>query len=280
MADYKIKDAKTASLDEIYFDKNIGKMCYKNALGIITNLETSSSGNGVQSVVAGTNVTVNNIDPLNPIVNSLPDGVQSIVAGTNVTINNTDPANPIVSATGGSGGGASGLQTPVFGSLFGMQTNAAANCSSTNSHATTDSITYYPYIPNVSFTCIQFAITVNTPQATGLARICVYSSVNGGPGNLLYNSVNLDCSTSGSKTVVSSFAFTQGTVYWLALQVNVAAIQLHGISTSALLPIGNLFGNPLTCLLQVNHPYANGAPSVAAPNSYQTQSAPSIYISK
>jgi hypothetical protein len=253
MADYKIKDAKTASLDEIYFDKNIGKMCYKNALGIITNLETSSSGNGVQS----------------------------IVAGTNVTINNTDPANPIVSAAGGGGGGsATGLQTPVFGSLFGMQTNAAANCSSTNSHATTDSITYYPYIPNVSFTCIQFAITVNTPQATGLARICVYSSVNGGPGNLLYNSVNLDCSTSGSKTVVSSFAFTQGTVYWLALQVNVAAIQLHGISTSALLPIGNLFGNPLTCLLQVNHPYANGAPSVAAPNSYQTQSAPSIYISK
>ena len=35
------------------------------------------------------------------------DGViQSIVAGTNVTINNTDPANPIVSATGGGGGGA------------------------------------------------------------------------------------------------------------------------------------------------------------------------------
>jgi hypothetical protein len=58
---------------------------------------------GVQSVVAGTNVTVNNVDPLNPIVNSLPDGVQSIVAGTNVTVNNTDPANPIVNATGGGG---------------------------------------------------------------------------------------------------------------------------------------------------------------------------------
>jgi hypothetical protein len=33
--------------------------------------------------------------------------VQSIVAGTNVTVDNTDPANPIVSATGGGGGGAS-----------------------------------------------------------------------------------------------------------------------------------------------------------------------------
>lgn len=32
-------------------------------------------------------------------------GVQSVVAGTNVTVDNTDPANPIVSATGGGGGG-------------------------------------------------------------------------------------------------------------------------------------------------------------------------------
>jgi hypothetical protein len=32
-------------------------------------------------------------------------GIQSIVAGTNVTVDNTDPANPIVSATGSGGGG-------------------------------------------------------------------------------------------------------------------------------------------------------------------------------
>ncbi len=183
-------------------------------------------------------------------------------------------------AAGGGGGTATGLQTPVFGSLFGMPTYAGTNCSSMNSWATTNSMTYYPYIPNVSFTCTQFAITVNTPQATGLARICVYSSVNGQPGNLLYNSVDLDCSTSGSKTVVSSFAFTQGTVYWLALQVNVAAIQINAISNAALLPVGNLFGNPLTCLLQVSLTYASGAPSVASPNSYQTQQAPAIFMSK
>lgn len=32
-------------------------------------------------------------------------GIQSIVAGTNVTVDSTDPYNPIVSATGGGGGG-------------------------------------------------------------------------------------------------------------------------------------------------------------------------------
>lgn len=72
MADYKIKDAKTASLDEIYFDRNIGKMCYKNALGIITTLATGNTT--VQSVVAGTNVNVDNTDPTNPIVNATGGG--------------------------------------------------------------------------------------------------------------------------------------------------------------------------------------------------------------
>ena len=36
-------------------------------------------------------------------------GVQSVVAGTNVTVDNTDPLNPIVNATGGGGGGATNL---------------------------------------------------------------------------------------------------------------------------------------------------------------------------
>ncbi len=62
----------------------------------------------IESVVAGTNVTVDNTDPLNPIVSASGSGggtgiVETIVAGTNVTVDSTDPANPIVSATGGTG---------------------------------------------------------------------------------------------------------------------------------------------------------------------------------
>lgn len=33
------------------------------------------------------------------------DGVESIVAGSNITVDDTDPANPVISATGGGGGG-------------------------------------------------------------------------------------------------------------------------------------------------------------------------------
>lgn len=39
-------------------------------------------------------------------VSGIDTGVQSVVAGTNVTVDNTDPANPIISAAGGGGGAA------------------------------------------------------------------------------------------------------------------------------------------------------------------------------
>ena len=49
---------------------------------------------------------VGTLDVTGATVTGLPDsGVQSVVAGTNVTVDNTDPANPIVSATGGDAAG-------------------------------------------------------------------------------------------------------------------------------------------------------------------------------
>lgn len=59
---------------------------------------------GIESIVAGTNITVDNTDPLNPIVSVTSGGsgtVESVVAGTGITVDDTDPANPIVSVTGG-----------------------------------------------------------------------------------------------------------------------------------------------------------------------------------
>ena len=41
----------------------------------------------------------------NKFTEGLPTGIESVVAGTNVTVDNTDPKNPIVSSTGGGGGG-------------------------------------------------------------------------------------------------------------------------------------------------------------------------------
>jgi len=56
---------------------------------------------GILTIVAGSNITVDNTNPLNPIVSGSggSGGITSIVGGTNVNVNNTDPLNPIISAS-------------------------------------------------------------------------------------------------------------------------------------------------------------------------------------
>lgn len=63
-----------------------------------------AAGTGVvESIVAGTGVTVDDTDPANPVISVTSGGgsgvVESIVAGTGVAVDNTDPANPVVTAT-------------------------------------------------------------------------------------------------------------------------------------------------------------------------------------
>lgn len=54
---------------------------------------------GIESVVAGANIIVDNTDPLNPIVIGENGGVQTVTGGTNVTITGT-AVNPIINANG------------------------------------------------------------------------------------------------------------------------------------------------------------------------------------
>ena len=181
MAEYKIKDAKTADINEIFFDKNTNKMSYKNYLGIVT---------------------------------IIPDnvGVQSVVAGTNITVDNTNPANPIISASGGGGGGVHALLKPTTGQVM----SGSLTGTSLNSIATTaNRLTAQPFIPSKTFTTSNFYINVSTVGLGVNARILIYSDLNGIPTTKLYESANLDCSTTGQKTATTSFTFTAGTTYWL-----------------------------------------------------------------
>lgn len=63
----------------------------------VINTGTQTGGGQVDSVVAGTGITVDNTDPANPIINATSEGtVKSVVAGTNVTVDSTDTANPVI----------------------------------------------------------------------------------------------------------------------------------------------------------------------------------------
>src|SRR5688572_3824385 len=64
----------------------------------LTVSQVASGGVGVLSVVAGTNVTVDDTDPQNPIVSSTGGG-GTVASVTGSSVDNTDPANPIVRLT-------------------------------------------------------------------------------------------------------------------------------------------------------------------------------------
>lgn len=53
-------------------------------------------------------------EPLSSGGGSTPSGVESIVAGDNIAVDNTDPANPIISSTGGGGTGPSSEYEMMF----------------------------------------------------------------------------------------------------------------------------------------------------------------------
>jgi hypothetical protein len=204
----------------------------------------------------------------------------SLVAGTNVTITGTFP-NQTINSSGG-GGGSTGLQSAVYSSLFNFRTSNSLTAGSATIHTLSSaSMQYAPYIPNTTFTCVEFAINVLTLQATGLARICVYSSSNNQPTNLLYSSTDLDCSTLGTKSVISSFVFTQGTIYWLGIQTNVNNISFTGLNATSSIPLScSTTGTQHTSWSQTGLTYASGAPSVANPNAFNIGSLIQISMKK
>ena len=260
--------------------------------GTYTKVTTDAKGR----VTVGANLTAGDVPTLNQNTTGTADNVTgivavanggtgtatpSLVAGTNVTITGTFP-NQTINSTGGGGGGSTGLQSAVYSSLFTLHTsNSLTSGTATGHNLSSASMQYAPYIPNTTFTCVEFAVNVITAQATGLARICVYSSSNNQPTNLLYSSTDLICSTSGAKSVISSFVFTQGTIYWLGIQTNVNSISFTGLQGTACIPLScSVSGSQHTSFGQTGLTYASGAPSVANPNAFIFNSSIQISMKK
>jgi hypothetical protein len=201
---------------------------------------------------------------------------------TGAGITATNVGNAVTVNVPGGGGGSTGLQSAVYSSLFTFHTSNSLTAGSPAIHTLSSaSMQYSPYIPNTTFTCVEFAINVITAQATGSARICVYSSINNAPANLLYSSADLSCSTTGLKSVISSFVFTQGTTYWLGIQTNVNSISFTGLNGISIIPLScSTTGSQHTCWVEIGLTYASGAPSVANVNSFILNSSIQISMKK
>jgi hypothetical protein len=148
-----------------------------------------------------------------------------------------------VAAGGGGGGGGGGIHA-----LLGPKTGfvVSNNLTSTGMGSTiqvTNRLMSSPFIPAKTFTSSSLTFRVFQAVASALSKIMIYSDLNGYPNTLLFESANIDCSTTGTKTISTSFTFTAGTIYWLTFWTNstptvftIASTNMYAIRTQGAVP--------------------------------------------
>lgn len=269
-----------------YFDT-----LYQTVLVSGTNIKTiegqSLLGSGNIDITAS-NVGLGNVDntsdlnkPISTATQTALDAKQdNLISGTNIKTINGSSVLGSGNLTIGSSGlqGAHNLLGNQISTSFGIMPCLNAG-SLTNFSITAGNLYLVPFIPNKTITSASLKINVVIAGVGAIARILVYSDLNAFPRSVLYQSSNLDCSTTGIKSATTAFTFTAGTTYWLAVQVGASNITLNGITTSALVPIFNFgFANPYVGY------YTSGLTIGTPPNpyslyAYYNTAAPAIFIS-
>jgi hypothetical protein len=140
------------------------------------------------------------------------------------------------------------LVKPSVGSSIAVNVNSGTLSSQAQ---TANRLIVSPFIPAQTITCSSLYINVVTLVAGSNAQILIYSNLNGKPDTKLYQSANLDCSTTGIKTATTTQTFEAGTTYWIGVHTSgiqslsvIAQASLLTIFNSGLTQITGLFITP------------------------------------
>lgn len=112
------------------------------------------------------------------------------------------------------GGGASGIHALVK-PISGRRIIYSLTTSTTGAQFTANRLVLIPFFPANTFTISEILMFGNIAVAGSLCRLLIYSDNNGVPDAKLYESANLDLSTTGFKIATTTFTFNAGTTYWL-----------------------------------------------------------------
>jgi hypothetical protein len=124
---------------------------------------------------------------------------------------------------------------PTSGNSTTTNINGTA---STTAATSLNRIHLLPYVPAQTITSNFLNINVTTGVATAVARILIYSDLNGVPNTKLFESATLDCSTTSQKSVTTAFTFKAGTTYWIGTHSGVASCTVAAFFVASLMPIG------------------------------------------
>ena len=208
-------------------------------------------------------------------------GQPTLVSGTNIkTINGSS-----VLGSGDltiSGGGLQGIHSLMFlpsTSITNQKLTGSPTLSGTL--LTANTIVCAPFIPAQNITTSNLFINVTTLFAGALCRIAIYSDVNSAPSNRLYLSSDLNLSTIGVKTAVTTFNFVAGTTYWLAIHggtTGTAAV--NGITSSDLIPIKGQSISGSFCMVTASATFTSGTPATFPTPTFGFNNIPHIGITK
>lgn len=111
---------------------------------------------------------------------------------------------------------------------------------------------YCPWWCPVSVTVDRMAVEVTTLQSGANARLGIYGTdaTTGGPGALVLNAGEIDCSTTSVKELTISQALSGGTLYWLSLLNETTNVSYTAINGRSARPVGQV--------LSTSYPYAYG----------------------
>jgi hypothetical protein len=246
-------------------------------------VKTSGSGNAM-SVTGG----VTQLDELH-LTTDLSDSYiasastwnakqAALVSGTNIkTING--------SSVLGSGdltisGGATGIHAnfPLASGQF--VSSVITSMSAQNGALVANTMYLVPFYPAQTITCSTLNISVSVAVPTAVCRILIYSESNGDPDIKLYESTNIDCSTTGVKSVATTFTFNTGTIYYLCVHSS-AAISANIAVGASLMPIPYRSSSLLSAWNAFRLTAAIGsAPSPFSGGTLNSQNNPIVIIQK
>jgi hypothetical protein len=148
-----------------------------------------------------------------------------------------------------SGGGGITFGNYIFPTASGVAINPTSIPinSETNATGVANRCFTFPFIPSKTITISAIRLKVNTLMIGSNARILIFDNLINVPNNKIYESSNLDCSTTGLKTATTSQTFTAGTVYWLAVHYSSNQI-IAGFTPTALINIKSSTASPIGCV--------------------------------
>ena len=179
-----IDEATIAYLEDEVKKARIEKDAYDRALGIvdqrtsflINKVNNLPSSGGVASVVAGTNVTVDNTDPRNPVVSATVEGGAAVWGGITGTLSSQTDLNSALSGKAASDHVHTGVYEPADATILKDADIGATVAAQSHTH-TISQITDFPTLATVA-TSGDYEDLINKPTGGGLTAPQVASLIS------------------------------------------------------------------------------------------------------